>query len=182
MFALCTIIEIDNRIVHKQCRMIIPISERMIVHRLRKCLTEVDPETGALVFIDRDPLATEPINAYVRIDPWGRIQVVIYATETTRTATTLDRRDNDRIGDLEAVDDRHLVDVLAENLRRLMDREGITADALAQLAGIEPRRLAEILDKRHPAAMMDEVCNLAESLGTTADSLIRRSNDQGKAR
>ena len=80
---------------------------------------------------------------------------------------------------LEAADELRLVDVLAENLRRLMDRDGITADFLAQLAGIGPDRLAEILDKRTPAALLDEVCNLAECLGTTVEALICRPTDQG---
>ena len=80
---------------------------------------------------------------------------------------------------LEAAEERHLVDNLAENLRRLMDRENITLETLAELAGIDPDRLAEILDKQTPAAYIDEVCNLAESFDTTAEALIRGPVDQG---
>ena len=122
------------------------------------------------------------------VDSRGAIRVVVYPSEypgeTTGTAKRADELDAEVrakgpytwIGTwftkVEAAEERHLVDVLAQNLRRLMDRKGITPDVLAQLAGIDPERLAEILEKRTPAAYLDEVCNLAECLGTTADALL----------
>ena len=158
----------------------------------------------------RDASHRDPVDACVFVDRWGAIRVVIYPAETTGTAATVDGLDSETTATAEKVDkakvtwfemeeppkawaslqvgltraeadeERHLVDVLAENLRRLMDRKGITPDILAQLAGIDPDRLAEILDKKTPAVFLDEVCNLAEGLGTTADGLfLFRPKDHG---
>jgi hypothetical protein len=175
MFATATVVEIDNRLTRQRFKLLIGKPRGRLLADLREAIAQAEQET-----LLEGP---DAIEACVLVDSWGAIRVVIYPAETTGTAATVDRFDNERTAQpftiLEAADERHLVDVLADNLRRLMEREGITPDILAGRAGICPERLAEILDKRAPAAFLDEICNLAECLGTTTDALISRPSDQG---
>ncbi len=86
MLATATILEIDNRFIGQRWKIILPIPRALVLHRLRKCLTETDPESGELVFIDRDPMGCAPYDAHVSIDPWGGICLVIYPAGDTGTA------------------------------------------------------------------------------------------------
>ena len=73
------------------------------------------------------------------------------------------------------MDERHAVDNLAENLHRLMDAESITLCTLAGLANIDARRGWPKVSTSKPRGLLDEVCNLAECLGTTPEALIGRA-------
>jgi len=81
-----SILEVENRITHRWSKLIIPTPRSNLVHRLRKCLTETDPETGELVFIDHDPMGRARLEAYVRIDPCGRVILTVYGVADGKTA------------------------------------------------------------------------------------------------
>ncbi len=183
MLALATVVEIDNRYTRQRFTVILPMPRPRLIARLKKYLTAVDPETGERVSTNNDPFGVDPLEGCLFIDPRGPIRLVIYATGETDTAATRGELDNGRMMEpnpaaLEASEEGHIIDNLAENLRRLMDAESITLDTLAGLTDMRPERLAEILNKQGPGALLDEVCNLAECLGTTTEALMRRRKDQ----
>jgi hypothetical protein len=181
MLATATVVEIDNRVIHKRWKLIIPLAQRLVLHRLRKSLLEVDPETGNLVFIDRDAIGSEPLDACVCLNRFGQIRVIVYATGDIGPVEPLSELDSIRAGKSSPkFSDRateELRATLAANVRRLMDQIGITLEDLAERCGICPSDLASILENVVDASI-DEVCNLAECLGTTCDALLRRPTDE----
>lgn len=169
MLATVTVVEIDNRFIGRRFPLFIAKPRARLLADLREAVNQVDPETG------------DTIDACVLVDPWGAIRVVVYPGDTTGTVARIPGLDSVRDRELfieEAHEERHLVDNLAENLLRFMDRGGLTIEALAELASMEPHRLAAIIAKRTPAAFLDEVCNLAECLGATVEALLQTPDDQ----
>ena len=176
MFATATVVEIDNRFTRQRFKLLIRKPRGRLLRELREAVAQADAETGDTALLDGLPL-----DACVLVDPWGAIRVVIYPGETTGTAARLPGVESELELLLEeARQDRRLVELLAENLPRFMDRGGFTIEALAELAGIDSERLAAILAKRIPAAFADEVCSLAECLGTTVEALICPAANQGE--
>ena len=194
MFATATVVEIDNRVTRNRFKLIIPIPQPRLLYRLRKCLTDVDQATGQLTFIDFDPLGRSDEDAYVRIDPWGRIRLLIYPTGNTPSAPAA-IRDQDLPGDtaerLSAFDgdspeesdselpreSGRLNSNVVANLRLRIDRQRATLEEITESTGIPEFRLAEILNGE-ASADVDEVCRLAEFFGTTAEALLAPPRDE----
>jgi len=187
MFANATVVEIDNRLSGQREKVIVPERREKLIPALYA------------VFVENESAdESAPFEAFLQVDPDRRIRIIVHAANpAAKIIAMIDSLDPDereeacehvqgRLDELdratllsEARDERRLVEVLAENIRRIMEREGIGLDALAERAGMGAKRLTDILLCKAPSAFLDEVCNLAESLGTTADALTRRCKDEG---
>jgi hypothetical protein len=182
MHALATVVEIDNRLIGKRFKTVIPIPHPILLHRLRRALLETNPDTGRLTWIDEDPYDRAPVNAYVCLNRWGAIRIVIWAADSAAPADSLaglplplpgDERGGEC--DLAAELDPGLMRKLknlAENVRRRMGRAGLTLERLAAEAGVCVGVLAAVIDGTIDNPCLTVVCALAEYFGTTMEALM----------
>ncbi len=143
----------------------------MLVHGLRALLTETDPATGELTFLDLDPMATDPIEAYVCLTPCGQIRVVIYRTGETEALGRLPAPDSESGGDFPSEIPTSADLNLAANLDLLMKRQGITLEQLAEDTGLCPVELGMLIEGE-TSATLDMVLNLGEYFGVTVQFLL----------
>jgi plasmid maintenance system antidote protein VapI len=185
MYATATVVEIDNRLTRQRSKIIIPIPNGRLLHRLREQLLAVDPQTGESVLLDRDPECLSPVEAFVSLDPWGRIRVVVYPTGAAESVQRGYELVNGRAGEAcpaanmaENFEAHHLSENLADNLRFLIEQRGISVEDLAAVVDIVPTVLKDILAKTIGASL-GEISNLAKFFGTTCEALLRRRRDEG---
>jgi DNA-binding XRE family transcriptional regulator len=181
MYALATVVEIDNRLTGHRRKDLVPIAPPVLFKRLQEALFETDPDTGELVWADPDPFGHALLNAYVCFGG-GAARIVIWPTSDCETAADpmaelpMPLPGDERGGEYDLAAELDLRSMrmlknLAENVRRRMGRAALTLERLAQEAGVCMAGLTELIDGvGNPCLTI--VSALAEYFGTTMDALM----------